>query len=341
MTPAQQLAANLWTRSAGRLRVERQQVWEAFTELRPDDARSADARQRLASLLAEANQAGLIRPSTATDQIAPTPLPCFVTLLSPTRPTPPIPRTPWRPELAWANRLTLTSKQHDVLNRVNRWLRDGGAGRPIVPAEERAIELFDDEKAIAACVGGKATLWGLGRLGPELLRYENVPMPFPYRPVGNGPRLLMVENTAAFRSCTRALNEISGHPYYAVAFGQGAWAPSTLASVHDLAVAINAVDYWGDLDVNGLTIARNVIDAGTEIGIPTQAHPALWRLMLSCKPTAHSKAPRSFDASLVTVLAADLRPIATDVLQARTRIAQERVGYERLAATEWWWHPTQ
>ena len=302
MTPSQQLAAYLRTQSAGRLRVGHRQVWEAFTELRPDDARSPDARQRLASLLEEANQAGLIRSSTATDQIAPTPLPCFVTLVNPDQPRPPIRRIPWRPELAWAHKLTLTSKQHDVLDRVNRWLRDGGAERPIVPAEERAIELFDDEKAIAAFIGGKTTLWGTDRLGPHLLRYENVPMPFPYRQVGDGSRLLMVENTAAFRSCSRALNETSGHPYFAVAFGQGTWAPSTLASVHDLSVAIKAVDYWGDLDVNGLTITRNVINAGTDIGIPTQAHPALWRLMLACKPSAHSKAPRSFDASLVEVL---------------------------------------
>lgn len=340
MTLAQQLADDLRARSAGRSRVDLHQVWEAFTALRPDDARSADARHRLASLLDETNQAGLVRSSAATDQIMPTPLPRFVTLISHAPEEAPRRRTSWRPELAWANKLTLTSKQHDVLDRVNRWLRDGGADRPIVPAEERSIELFDDEKAIAAFIGGQTTLWGTGRLGPELLRYENVPMPFPYRQVGNGTRLLVVENTAAFRSCSRALDETRGHPYFAVAFGQGTWAPSTLASVRDLSVAIHAVDYWGDLDVNGLTITRNVINAGTDIGIPTQAHPALWRLMLACKPSAHSKAPRSFDASLVEVLPADLRPIATSVLRERTRIAQERVGYERLAATERWWHPT-
>lgn len=341
MTPAHRLAADLRTRAAGRSRVGLQQIWEAFTELRPDDARAADARQRLASLLKEASQVGLIRPSRTTDQIAPTPLPRFVTLLTPVQPKPLIPRTSWRPELAWANKLALTGKQHDVLSRVNRWLRDGGADRPVVPAEERSIELFNDEKAIGAYIGGKTTLWSADRLGPELLRYENVPMPFPYRQVGDGRRLLMVENAAAFRSCTRALNESRGHAYFAVAFGQGASAPSTLTSVDDLSVSINAIDYWGDLDVNGLTIARRVINTGSSIGIPTQAHPSLWRLMLSCEPTTHSKAPTSFDASLVEVLAPDLRAVATDVLRARTRIAQERVGYEMLAATEWWWHPTQ
>ena len=340
MTPAQQLAAYLKARSAGRSRVDLQQIWEAFTELRPDDARSADARQRLASLLDETDRAGLIRSSTATDRIVPTPLPCFVTLISDAPGKASGRRTSWRPELVWANSLTLTSKQHDVLARVNRWLRDGGANRPVIPAEERSIELFDDEKAIAAFIGGKTTLWSADRLGPDLLRYENVPMPFPYRQVGDGTRLLMVENTAAFRSCSRALLDRRGHPYHAVAFGQGASAPSTLLSVRDLNVSIDAVDYWGDLDVNGLTITRNVINAGSDIGIPTQAHPALWRLMLACKPSAHWKAPRSFDASLVAVLAPDLRPVATGVLEARNRIAQERLGYERLAATEWWWHPT-
>lgn len=340
MTPAQQLVADLRTRSTGRSRVDRRQIWEAFTELRPDDARSADARQRLAGLLDDANRAGLVRSSTATDRISPTPLPCFVTLIRHGPPKPPVRRTPWRPELAWANKLTLTSKQHDMLDRVNRWLRDGGAARPVVPAEERSIELFDNEKAIAAFAGGQTTLWSAGRLGPDLLRYENAPMPFAYRQVGNGSRLLMVENTAAFRSCSRALRETPGHPYHAVAFGQGASAPATLASVSDLPAATDAVDYWGDLDVNGLTITRNVINAGTDIGIPTQAHPTLWRLMLACKPDAHSKAPRSFDASLVEVLPVDLRPTAVGVLRARTRIAQERVGYEILAATVRWWQPT-
>jgi len=339
MTRAHRLVAQLKTQAAGRTRVDIDEVWIAFTELRPDDARAPDARQRLADLLDQAVAAGLIKPSVSTDRIVPIPLPRFVALAHDGPSGGASKRVPWLPQLAWASDARLTPQQQDVLDRVNRWLRDGGANRPVVPAEERSIELFDDEKAIAKRIGGATTLWTTGRLGPDLLRFENVPMPFPYRQVGKGDRLLMVENTAAFRSCATLLADDYGHPYFAVAFGQGAWAPKTVPAAIELPAPIRAVDYWGDLDPNGLAITRDVIGAATDVGLAASAHPTLWRLALCEEPVPHNTAARSFDPLLLDVLPVDLRTRASAVLSARCRIPQERVGYERLSSTARWWDP--
>jgi hypothetical protein len=339
MTHARRLVARLRTGAAGGSRVDVDEVWRAFTELRPDDARAADARQRLADLLDQAEAEDLIKPSVSTDRIVPVPLPRFVTLNHDGPRTAPSRRAPWLPQLAWAADVRITPQQLDVLDRVNRWLRDGGGNRPVVPAEERSIELFDDEKAIANRIGGATTLWARGRLGPALLRYENVPMPFPYRQVGAGTRVLMVENTAAFRSCAQLLAANDGHPYFAVAFGQGAWASKTIPAAVELPAPISAVDYWGDLDPNGLAIARDVIRAALSVGLVARPHPTLWKLMLAEEPVPHAKAPRSFDPLLLDLLPAGLRTRASDVLSARMRIPQERVGYERLSSTARWWDP--
>lgn len=339
MTSAAQFVDKLRSHASGRARVDVEGVWDIFTALHPDDARAVDARRRLADLLAQATTAGLVTLSVSTDRIIPVPLPRFVTLTQGSAPSQRTVRAPWLPALAWATDARLSVQQADLLSRVNRWLRDGGADRPIVPAEERSIELFDDEKAIAKRIGGATTLWTAGRLGPELLRYENVPMPFPYRQVGNGDRVLMVENTAAFRSCSRLLASDSDHPYFAVAFGQGAWAPKTVPSVVELPAAITALDYWGDLDPNGLAITRDVLEVARELGLVARAHSELWRMTLAERPVPHASAPRSFAPSLLDVLPEDLQARAWEVLSERCRIPQERVGYDRLSVSPRWWDP--
>lgn len=335
----EQFAEELRAVAGGRARIDSQEVWAAFTRLRPDDARASDARQRLADLIERASSAGLMSPSVSTDELVPIPLPRFVTIAIDRSSGVSTQRAPWLPQLDWAAGLRLSHLQLEVLDRVNRWLRDDGGNRPIVPAEERSIELFDDEKAVAKRIGGGTTLWQPGRLDSSLLRYENVPIPFPYRQVGTGPRLLMVENTAAFRSCTRLLAAEEGHPYFAVAFGQGAWAPKTVPAALDLPAPISSIDYWGDLDLKGLAIARDVVHAARDSGLAGSPHPRLWQLLLAQEPSVSSLEPRPFDRSLLDVLPEDLRTTAGDVLSSGARIAQERVGYEKLSTLARWWDP--
>jgi hypothetical protein len=241
------------------------------------------------------------------------------------------------PALNWASSVDLGVVQLDILNKVNRWLRDGGAERAIVPAEERSLELFDDEKAIAHQIGGAMTLWGPGRLSPELLRCQNVPMPFAYRTVGNGRYLLMVENTATFRTCTRLLAAEEDHPYCAVAFGQGSWAPKTVPAALDHPTPVDELHYFGDLDVRGLMIARDVLSAADAVGLTARVHASLWAILLAQAPAGTAKGSSTFDPAIVDVLPTHLRTRAIAVLRECRRIPQERVGYDLLRRTPRWW----
>ncbi|TDO51567.1 uncharacterized protein DUF2220 [Kribbella sp. VKM Ac-2527] len=337
MTDVERFVAELREGAGRRTRVDNEEIWRIFTRLFVDASRAVDARKQLADLIGAADGAGLIQPSVSTDNLAPVPLPRFVTLID-GRPARVGRRlVPWVDALAWASGVDLNDVRYDVLDRVNRWLRDGGAERPIIPAEERSAELFDDEKAIGRRIGGPATLWRPGRLSPTLLRFENVPIPFAYRVVGDGTSLLMVENTAAFRTCARLLAAESGHSYCAVAFGQGSWAPQTVPAALDHPTPITEVHYWGDLDVRGLEITRDVLAAARAVDLAAHVHTSLWSLMLTKRPIPTTKGPTTFHPTLVDVLPAHLRQRATTVLSERHRIPQERVGYEVLLRTPRWW----
>lgn len=320
-----------------RLRLN-EHIWPIFGQMFPDDARAADARQRLSALLEQMEAEGRLSRSKQTDRLSPVPLPTFVTLPSNGNSKRRRPAGPWLPELSWTHGLSFDDRQYEILENVNRWLRDSAANAPVVPAEERSLQLFGDEKAIAHRAGGR-TLWQPGRLDARLLRYENVPLPFPYRQVGNGNRVLMVENTAAFRTCSKLLAGTDDqHQYYAVAFGQGKWAPKTVGFAGELPVEIVAVDYWGDLDVEGLKIAKDTCAAAEEAGLEATCHSQLWRLLLECE-SVPAQSRSQFSATITAVLPAHLRDRAQNVLGAGMRIPQERLGYQNLVAIPEWWKP--
>lgn len=310
------------------------EVWSVFEQTFPDDARASDARERLGRLLSSAESEARLTLSKKTDRLGSVALPTSVTLPQTTTTSRRRSAGPWNSALSWTQGLRFDERQYELLDRVNSWLRDESDGSTVVPAEERSLQVFGDEKAIARQVGG-LTLWQPGRLDATLLRFENIPMPFPYQKVGAGNRVLMVENTAAFRTCSKLLAADSGHPYYAVAFGQGKWAPKTVASAKTLP-AVSAVDYWGDLDVEGLKIARDACQAGRAAGLETSCHPRLWGLLLDCEPVSTESDSR-YQVEVTSVLPAELRERAGAILAGGYRIPQERLGYEVLRQTPAWW----
>jgi hypothetical protein len=317
-----------------RLQVDTE-VWPVFEQVFPDDARAADARERLRRLLSQAEAEERLAVSKKTDRLGPVPLPTFVTLPQTRESRKRRPAGPWLASLSWTQGLDFDERQYEILDQANSWLRDRPDDAPVVPAEERSLQVFGDEKAISRQAGG-ATLWQPGRLDSSLLRFENVAMPFPYRQVGDGHRVLMVENTAAFRTCSRLLGGQEGHAYYAVAFGQGKWAPKTVPFAKELPAEISAIDYWGDLDAEGLKIAGDVREAALEVGLAASCHWRLWSLLLDCEPVDAGSTPANLD-SRISVLPADLREGARRVLGSGLRIPQERLGYEVLRQVGGWW----
>lgn len=325
-------------RATGR-RVPLEVLWDAFASAAPVDAAAADARRRLAAALTAGRDRGAWTCAKKTDRAGRPPLPAFVTLPAPDAPVRADPATvAWRPELAWAARLRRLSDKHlRMLLAVNAFLRDGGSSRPVVPSEERSLELFDDEKAISGRVGG-AMLWGPGRLSLDLLGCVASTTPFAFEQVGDGDRLLVVENQATFATVRDLLRRESGHGYAAVVFGSGQTAASTIGYLTELPFPVSSVSYFGDLDVDGLEAAAACLAAARDAGVTAALHGTLWQLLLGQQPTPAPKVPTDARAGkAVAVLPSELQRPALQLLTAGQRIAQERCGRELLATVPGWW----
>ena len=339
---ARRLAAAIRQRNGTRRRVPLAAVRAAFERCWPDRARQPDARAQLGALLEQAAREGLLTLSRQQDRAGLPCLPAHVLLpRAPAADRPPRPSVVWHDQLAWARDLPparLSDKQFGMLVSVNRWLRDGGAQRPIVPAEERSLELFDDEKAISARAGGD-TLWAPGRLTLELLRCERVTTPFVWEPCGNGTLLLVVENQATFHSLLRVLRRHPGHGYGGVAWGQGEMAPSRIAYATRLPFTVTQIHYFGDLDVQGLRTAQATCAAAQQAGIRAGPQEALWRWLLGCRPCPATPVPPAQAAAAAAWLPSTLQEAARQLLTAGRRIPQERLGFEQLDSDTTWSRP--
>ncbi|OIV38532.1 hypothetical protein BIV57_05200 [Mangrovactinospora gilvigrisea] len=259
--------------------------------------------------------------------------------LTPANPRPvdghrPIP-TALRPELAWATDLRLTGAQRHLLHAVNDWLRrtDGG-NAPIAAAAERAFQLLGDEKAFDhQPPRGGATLWAPGRLTLELLRCRRNPTPLVWEPVNtipNSPQPVVgVENHATFRTLLTALRERPDPRWAAVIWTQGR-NTAPLKSLTELPFTVIQLDYLGDLDLPGLTIAAAACAAAERSDIPAGPALHLWELLLD-QPSRPDRPVRLSEARKATAwLPPATRPRACEVLCAGRAIPQEALRLEIL-----------
>lgn len=246
---------------------------------------------------------------------------------------------PMRDELAsWATGLPLSAAQRDLLLAVNDWLRrtDGG-DVPVVAAAERAYELIRDEKAFdSTSPRGGAKLWGPGRLTFKLLRCERVPTPLTWEPVTKvvgapGP-VICVENHATFRTVLRRLRTLPVPDWIAVAWIQGR-NTAPLESLPDLPFTVTRLDYLGDLDPAGLSIATTACATAERVGIAARPAKALWELLINqpSRPGSHEISTAEA-RKLAEWLPASLRDQACELMASGQRIPQEALRFDVLGA---------
>lgn len=160
----------------GRRRVSLDELWRCLLIAEPSFVTAADKRLRLASALTTLAGVGRVELPGPRSYDAGSPrLPRSVLVASAARRgrTSPVARSfPWRPEIDWAADLRLAPGPLGMLKSVNTFLRDGGSERPDIPAQERSLMLFGDEKALNALAG--TALFGPGRLSWEQIGRAHV-----------------------------------------------------------------------------------------------------------------------------------------------------------------------
>lgn len=256
---------------------------------------------------------------------------------------------PWVPELAWAASWIRTSRPPQrlrlILVAVNRWLASTlGATRTILCREERSLQIFEDEKALAA-LGGTA-LFEPGRLCLDLLACEAPAGGIRIARLTDAGPVLVVENKAIFDSAWRGLlgDARLGYSigYAAVVFGGGDEAASLVPDLVRLEMLVGVrasrFDYAGDVDVAGISAAAAFIDAARGRGLTAGPAHLLWQALGEAKAVGEDLTGGLQERR--TAIAAATRLELPDVVIARlregVRVPQERLDRVTLGDTSWW-----
>jgi hypothetical protein len=333
---------------APRQRVDLRELWAVAHDADVSFAGAPDARERLLVAIREIEATGDIRlpagRGTGWDTAVRPALPRWVMRPAPER----IARTTqppvvWHTLLGWAaagyEAGAWTPDEVRLLLAANRLAFAGGPAR-VVPLAERSLELLGNEKALDGITRGR--LFEPGRLSLAALGAVRTPPPFTWVRVGPGPVLLVVENAATFRSLANLAPADS--PLGFVAYGGGNAFPATVEFIRDLPSLahhggpITDVRYFGDLDAEGLEVARRADASARRAGLP-DVLPAvgLYALLLRSGIAQADEpvlAPRA--ATLVEWLPEALRAEAYLHLVEGRRLAQEAVGTDLLATDPTW-----
>ncbi|MCI0536367.1 MAG: hypothetical protein L0338_37070 [Acidobacteria bacterium] len=302
---------------------------EAFRKAFPYRQGDADARGVIARLLAELEQAGVLRlPRQANrrahDHSERTRLPKHIVRLDRPRP---VARSlvVWRPELAFAR--DLGESWWDELLAIQEWLRNGGTMSSPVALRERSVEIFGDERCLDSLLGSQ--LFAPDCLTLDLLRcyLPSVPIYVVSLAADAVARpLLVVENHTTFDTLCRWNQQ--GRRYAGIAFGAGT---AFVAACESLRVHLAAPGcsghllYFGDLDPTGLWIPAR---ATRESGIEARPDEGLYALLLSkgSKQQALKREPFSFDPAVLDWLPLHLRAEVAQHFNWGRRLPQELVS---------------
>lgn len=253
---------------------------------------------------------------------------------------PPLPRPGqrvWPHALERAGRLAARQDEHRLLAHIAEWLRDTPDPEP-VPVQERSAELFGDEKALDRYA--KTRLFTSGSLTFDLLACYEPPLPFASQHIpGTGPTaLLVLENLATYTSFLTAARELprGSRPDLHVAWGHGGEFSRSVRSVPLLVPAPTALYYFGDLDLAGLRMAVRAAAVATEDRLPA-IRPATrcYAYLLAGgsgwhRPDTSNPGAATDHDTLCSWLPANMSPAVSDLLSARQRIPQERLGLSAL-----------
>lgn len=288
-------------------------------------------RMLLESVRALANAGVVVLPAAGSWERFGNPrMPKWISLVAPLRAEPTDwAAVPWVPELGfWVE---LQPRQLEAARAINEFLLHRRGTLVPVPLNERSAEIFGDEKRLASLVIGDA-LFG-GRLSLGAIGAFHVATPLPYRLAqAPGRPVLIVENHHSYWSFGEWNS--TQKRYAAIVYGSGhEFAKSGVAMDQVLRETEGSeVEYFGDLDANGLAIPADFTarrKASGLLGVKPAERFYSW-LLTNGKRQAVKGPMKRLSQSSVDWLPSALRAQARTLIEGRARIAQECLNYEIL-----------
>ena len=255
-----------------RRRIGEKELWAAFSAAFPGRPQGVEERRWFLAALEALAERGLIRlPSkkgSRWDGGIGLSVPASVDLASSAPPT--NARTwrehPWHPHLSWIGVLPQLRLEHEqFLLKVHQGLVNGWF-QEAAPLKYRSLQLTGNEKKLATLL--KTPLFADGRLSLELLGSYRELLPLAWASVGDAPKALIFENAGPFSVARTVLSRMKSPPYGVVAYGGGKSILASLPHITTIGRSIEAIEYVGDLDLDGLIIARAAQKIAEEAGLP-------------------------------------------------------------------------
>jgi len=328
--------------SLGKRRIRLHELRDAYLRAHPDALDAPNLRRLLLDALRRLERdelADLPAPGRGWDSSGSPALPRTASLRNVVRSRRSSKPHAWLPALAFA-----ADERHPVrradLQAINAFLVSA-RGRNLlpVPARERSLHIFGDEKRLDDIRKGEPTLFE-GRISLDDLHCYPVAPPLPWETPDSpsaGRPILVLENYHSYDSFRRWNREAA--LYAAVAYGGGNAFRQGAGNLDDLITrtAADGAVYVGDLDPPGVDILLGVNERRRAEGLTlVQPHRGLYRWLLAhgCRRPLE-KAPRDgllarLDEEFSTSIAGAL----SELWAAGQRIPQESFGLGQLRGPE-------
>jgi hypothetical protein len=323
-----------------RVRIPIEDLWKIFNEAFPHRPRGAEVRSWLLTALREAATRNVIKipveHGKRWDRTLQPPIPTSIDRII----APPLPpnnewrRFPWHPRLSWVADLKgITPEQEEFLRKVHKGLVRGSFDE-LAPLMYRSLELTGHEKTLKALT--KTVLFEEGRLSLDLLGCIPRIPPLVAETICDRPIAIVFENIESFQVARNVLTAMSNPPYGMVAYGGGRSFQQSIRNFGSMNRSIERIEYVGDLDRAGLSIAMAATKIALEQGFPP-VMPARGIHHVMIQSSLNFDRPLGLlnqkqdsdkhDEVIITWLPADIRQEVLMILRARRRVPEEVLSY--------------
>ena len=326
-----------------RVRVPIEDLWKIFNEAFPHRPRGAELRSWLLTALREAAERNIVKlpveHGKRWNRSLQPPIPTSIDRILAPLPAPNDEwrKFPWHPRLSWVADLNgITPEQEEFLRRVNKGFAQGSFDKP-APLMYRSLELTGREKRLKALT--KTVLFDEGRLSLDLLGCIPRIPPLVTETICNRTIAIVFENVESFQVARNVLTTMSNPPYGIVAFGGGRSFQQSILNFGSMNRSVERIEYVGDLDRAGLSIAIAATKIATTRKLPPViAARGIHRAMLqSAQNFSHplglqdrSQNSDRADEDLITWLPADVRQEVLDILSAGGRVPEEILSSDEI-----------
>jgi hypothetical protein len=327
--------------SPGRRAVRQEMVWSAFVDAYPDLPPGPERRRWLAAVLEELSQQGEILLPVAHgkrwDRTSIVALPTAVTLVavdggvaskSDWR------NYPWHPRLQWIFGLkTLMRDQVAFLKRVHAGLVAGWFDQPEC-FKYRSLQLTGDEKRLEELHRG--ILFGPERLTLDMLGCEPESLPLASDQFSSEPTLLIFENAAPFMLARRILTDCGRPGFGRLAYGAGKQVLKAASYLPMVEPAITEIQYVGDLDAEGVSIAAEFQRLSKDIPVrpATRFHQAMLASAAELESPGgwalQSGREQVESQAAIIFLAPEIRDHVSDMIRSARRVPEEALSFEAM-----------